>query len=502
MAEAQALAGFDGREGSLVLLGMDDREVRVMAGSRWDAELGLHNEALGLLVEADFLPLARAGDYDGGLAALVKGVDAKIEAGLAAEARRVAAEQTAAAERAVAERRQEQRVQAILALIPLGVGVLFTLAVLLAVALLWLRAVRARRRFEAAAQALEAQLDAADAAFADFRVDVELRDRLVDLRLKGPTTTALYAQVTGDLDAIQAGLAGLRRHLAAGRAGVRAGFFSVRPWDEACARLQTRLTVEPARTEGRLFPVADAAIEVDPQAFMDGLEGRFAAAHEGWGRLLDAVEASLHRAEQDLPRARLDAALAELAGAGLPEAWLAGHPLWPDPATAWDALDEARRADPVAYLGALERGLEADEACAARALEVVAGWKQARARRAAAEVPRLEGLDTVLTAEDGDPAAARAAAERAMSALEARARAQPEADLEAFQGALAEVNAACQAWVGLEKLVVDAVARAPERVAAAEAAFRRLEAEFDAGRTRARALAGAHDAASLAAAWR
>jgi hypothetical protein len=379
---------------------------------------------------------------------------------------------------------------------------MLALAAILAVVLLRRRAVLARRSFEAAAAALQTHLDAADTAFADFRVDVELRDRLVDLRLKGPTTTALYQQVAGDLDAIQAGLAGLRRHLAERRAGVRAGFFAVQPWDEAIVGLQTRLTVEPARTEGRLFPTADAAIEVDPQAFMKGLEARFGAAHEGWKRLLDAVEASLHRAEQDLPRARYDAAVTALTDSGLPQAWLEGHPLWPEPAAALAELDETRRADPVAYLDALQTALAEEEASFAVLREVAEGLGAGRAARAGAEEPRLEGLDTVLWAEDGDPAAAQADADRALAVAEERAQARPEADIEALREALAATVAACEAWVGLKKKVLDAVREAPARVGQADEAVRRLEEQYAAGRMRAKSLAGVHDDASLAQVWR
>jgi len=75
-APGEGPGAFDAADDLLVVLALDDREVRVRTGSTWDAEHGLWGDALLPIIDATFLPKARANDLDGGLASLVRGLDA------------------------------------------------------------------------------------------------------------------------------------------------------------------------------------------------------------------------------------------------------------------------------------------------------------------------------------------------------------------------------------------------------------------------------------------
>ncbi len=497
--------GFDGAEGSLVLLAMDDREVRVVTGSRWDAELGLHNDALLPIIDQHFMPKAQAGDYDGGLAALVRGLDGAItskqgalEAAMRESARRLAQLE----EERVAEelRRTELKAAAKRWSIIGGLGFLLALLAGL-VGFFRLAAVRARRGFDEALARLLAQLDAADANFADFRIDVELRDRIVELRLKGPVTTALYEQVSGSLDEIQAGLAGMRRHVELCRAETKAGLFATTPWLEGQDRLEGPLVIRTEQTQDRLFPAPSQALEVEPAAFMASLEERFATAKVGWKRVLDAVEASLHKASADLPRDDLEAMLAQLDQAGLPAVWVQDHPLMDDPEACWAGLDAVRREDPAAYLDALEDHLEHDDALEALVDELIAGVARAAELVAEAQEPSVEGLDTVVDEEERDPAPMAAQVHQLHARLLDIAHARQEPDPEALHATFDQLGVACAELVDRKRRLLASVERAPGLVAEAQAMLEELEGDYAASRALAKELAGEHTAASLSQAW-
>jgi hypothetical protein len=62
---------FDPASSVLVLVAVEERSVRVKAGSTWDATFGFHNAALTAFTERHFVPKARAGDLDAALAETV-----------------------------------------------------------------------------------------------------------------------------------------------------------------------------------------------------------------------------------------------------------------------------------------------------------------------------------------------------------------------------------------------------------------------------------------------
>ncbi len=511
MAAEPVQGGVDTREGSLVLLAMDEREVRIMGGSRWDAELGLHNDAVLPIIDQYFMPLAQAQDLDGGLAALVAGLDGTISAELAkraAQARAEAERQAREAEqRAEQEREAEQaaarrlaRKAAFFAWLPwVGAGTALGLLILL-VAWFRLAALRTRGRFLEAAARLEAQLEAADASFADFRIDVELRDRIVDLRLKGPVTTALYEEVSGGLDEIQAGLAGLRRHLRdCEPQGV--GFFARAPWSEAIGRLEGRLVIRTEEVRDRLFPAPAQVLEVEPAAFMEGLEERFGGAKQGWRRLLDAVEASLHKAEQDLTRDDLEVALAKLDEAGLPRSWVEEHPLFADPRSTWDELDELRRADPVAYLDELEALVALDDELEELVDALIEGLERGARLRLEAEEPSVVELATIIVDPERDPAPQRARADELLQRLRDIAHGRDESSADAFEACLEELETCCEDWVERKRALIATVARAPALVEQALARQQSMEAELGRALAWVERAAREHAPEALAPAW-
>lgn len=506
MVKDAVSGALDPAEGSLVLLAMDDREVRIVAGSRWDAELSLHNEALGVIIDQHFMPKATASDFDGALADLVRGYDGHVTVEL--ERREQAAREAAARaereeqERAEAERRRAELAASMKTVAIAAAVVVPVLLVLGLLAFVWLAARGVRRSFDKAAQAMREKLDLADTAFADFRIDVELRDRLVELRLKGPVTLALFQEVTGSLDEIQAGLSGLRRHVEACGQDVKAGAFSVAPWREALERLESRLTIQTAATEGRLFEAPDTEIEVDPHVFMEGLEERFATAREGWQRLLDAVEASLHKAQDDFTRDDLEAMLAALEEAGLPDDWVAEHPLLDDAEGAWAELDELRRSDPVDYLDVLEEQKELDDTLEGLVDEVITGVEAAGAMHEEAGTPSVEGLDTVIDDPARDPAPLADEARQSLEAVLDIATGRQDCEPEAFRAALIALESACEEWLAAKHGLLESIRRAPELVSEAERKLAQLEKDFAASRQRAKEVAREHLAEKLQDAWR
>ena len=507
LLEAPAAGGYDGTEGSLVLLAMDDREVRVVTGTRWDSELSLHNDALLPIIDQHFMPMAQAGDYDGGLAALVTGLDTHIGDRIEAAARReielAEARERAAREAAEAQRRAIERDEAIGRWLRWGGALVALGLLLLGLLVVRLGAVRSRRQFEEVEARLLAQLETADAIFADFRIDVELRDRIVDLRLKGPVTTALYEEVSHSLDEIQVGLSGLRRHVEECRstAQQRAGFFGQKPWKEAWLRVDGPLVVASAQVPDRLFPAPDQELKVEPAVFIRGLEERFATAKQGWKRVLDAVDASLHRADADLPRADLEAMLAELEQAGLPAVWVEDHPLYEDPRACWAELDTLRLEDPAAYLEALEDHIEDDDELEALVEDLVHGVQSAKALVAAVQEPDVSGLDTIIDDPQRDPAPTQSRVDALADQLQAIALAQLEPDPETFRSTLQELGEACEELADRKQSLVASVLGADERVAEASTKLDKLETVFADARQRTKDLAGEHGGASLEAAW-
>lgn len=511
---------FSPQTDALVLLGMDDREVRVRMGSEWDARLGLHNDKLLPLIDDHFLPRAAASDYDGGLAALVTAVDRAVADGLAAVAQREAdakAVATAAAEtaarriaednaRAEAERvAAEERAELVRTVAPWAGGGLIVAVAGAGAALGRRRARAAEASFRANVAGRRGRLELAENTFASFRVDTELRDRIVELRLKGPVTLGAFEEVSTTLDRIQVGLAALRERLDTLEKGVAAGPLSAAPWEAAEAALEAPFQVETGRILHRLFASPSETVELVPAPFMEALEADYTRARAGWERLLDAVDASLRRATDDLTVEPLVQHHLALDAAGLPRAWAGAHPLAADPEASWAALEALRTSDPVAYLDALDGAL-ADAALAAETVStVLTGKGEVEAARARALAVPDPGDTVVEDVPHRDPALALAHAKALHAALD-RLLQLDEAGTNSAEERLAAIDfdAVADAW---DELAVrrSSLARTVVSVAGALAAGEKrvgeLHARFVATRAAAERLAGEHAAHAMGGVW-
>ncbi|MBN1772935.1 MAG: TPM domain-containing protein [Deltaproteobacteria bacterium] len=474
---------FDAQEDVLVLLALDDREVRVRTGSRWDAELGLHTTALESLIDAWFMPRARADDLDGALAALVRGLDEAIGRGLG-------------------DRRNAQQRRVVLRRLLVGGAVALVLGILGTVAAVRRRRQRdARAEFEAAAEELERKLEHAEQAWAEFRIDQELRDRVVQLRLKGPRTLALADEVTRLLDEIALGIDGLRGHLRKCRERSRAaGRLDAQAQRAAAAALVEPFVFDTGQAQHKLFDHDRRTVTIAPDEFMQQLESKYDQARQGWQRLKDAVEASLREAEHDFPLTELEAMREKLETAGMPLAWLVHHPLGRDPRGEWSRLDALRQADPVAYVEQLFGRLDAEAALEADVAVLIEAAGRTRQARAEALALATDDLDTILSDPARDPAAAVADAERATTAFETELQAA-----EAVEAAVEAAHAATKAWQEVSRrkhALRETVRQVAERVAEAEHRVGELRARLVQGQQRILDAAGRHAPPTLLAAWR
>ena len=499
---------------ALVLLGMDDREVRVRMGSEWDARLGLHNERLLPLIDDHFLPRAAASDYDGGLAALVTAVDRAVGNGLAAieeQAATAKAEGEAAARRAEEEKvraeqerlADEERAAQMRAAAPWGGGGLVVMALATGAALRRRSARAAEEAFRAALAERRAKIELAETTFASFRVDTELRDRIVELRLKGPVTLLAFQEVSTLLDRIQVGLAALRERLDNLEKGVAAGALATAPWVAAEQALDAPFSVETGRIQHRLFASPSETVELTPLPFMAALEADYAQARAGWERLLDAVDATLRRASDDLPAEPLALHRAALQAAGLPQGWANGHPLADDPTATWSTLEALRSSDPVAYLDALDEAVADATGAAETVSKVVSGKAEAETARDRARALKELGPDqTVVDIPERDPALALANAEVLHLALERLLQAPGAssnlaADLSAVEAA---VDATVTAWDDLaarRSSLAHTVATVAGALSAAEGHVAALHARLAATRPAVHGLADEHAAGAL-----
>ncbi|MES2638818.1 MAG: TPM domain-containing protein [Myxococcota bacterium] len=521
--EAREDGVFSPQLDALVLLGMDDREVRVRMGSEWDARLGLHNDRLLPLIDTHFLPRAAASDYDGGLAALVTAVDRAVGEGLAAIEKRAAEEVAAAEQRAsalkaegeAAERRaeakkvrdeeeriaDEARAAQVRAAAPWGGGGLVVVGLGAGAALRRRRARAAEASFRAGVAERRGRLDGAETTFASFRVDTELRDRIVELRLKGPVTLAAFKEVSTTLDRIQVGLAALRERLDTLERGVVAGPLAAAPWLAAEAALDAPFAVETGRIQHRLFASPSETVEIAPLPFMEALEADYTRARAGWERLLDAVDATLRRATDDLTAEPLALHHAALDAAGLPRAWADAHPLAADAAAAWAALEALRAADPVAYLDALDAALAGATEAAETVATVLTGKAEAEAARVLAlAVP--DTADTVVDVPQRDPALALALAEALHAALGRMLQAPGATEVEAAEIAADATVAAWEDLADRKATLTRTVASVAGACTAAEKRVADLHARFAATQASVHGLAGEHAAHTMGGVWR
>ncbi|MFT5455813.1 MAG: hypothetical protein ACI9K2_002296, partial [Myxococcota bacterium] len=181
--------------------------------------------------------------------------------------------------------------------------------------------------------------------------------------------------------------------LAAHRPGMG---LSPRPWAALRRALDAPFDQDIGEVPGRLFDTPTQVVTIDPVQTMAELAESFDEARAVWTRVLDAVDASMRRAEDDLLLADLEALQTAVAEAELPPSWVADHPLAHDPRAAWAELDALRTADPAAYLDALEDAIEAHdvvedrvEALTAIRADVAAGWAAANS----VEVPETVARD-------------------------------------------------------------------------------------------------------------
>lgn len=317
--------GFDASEDVVIVLGLDDREVRARAGSRWDADLGLHTEAMGLLIDEHFMPKAAVTDLDGALAALAVGVDAEID-----------------------QRLLWRTWQSRLPWMPLPLAAVGGAAV-------WgRRRRRARTAFEAEARAWLERLDRAEETLASFTMDVELRNRLIELRRDGPETDAACRRLAELIEEVRAGLAAQRRRVEAVQAGARA-----EGWESALAALSAPLEIDTGAH--RLFDDPARKLHIEPQTLLAELESRYQEARALWSQLEEAVEMSLQPIQDLISDERLAAVTAKLQEEGLGGAWLTPHPLHPDLEEGLAELAKIQQ-DPYHFVAMREALLEAEEA--------------------------------------------------------------------------------------------------------------------------------------------
>ncbi|MFT4978795.1 MAG: putative membrane protein YgcG, partial [Myxococcota bacterium] len=309
--------GFDAREDVLIVMSLDEREVRVRAGSRWDAALGMHTEDLGELIDDHFLPTARTGDLDGALAALAVGIDEEID-----------------------QRLQWRVLRSRLPWLPLPLAAVGGAG--------WwaLRRRKAQAAFESEASAWAERLGDAEETLASFTMDVELRNQLIELRRDGPETDAACRRLAELIEEIRAGLAGMRRRQDEARQVGRRG-----RWAEATRLLSAPIEIDTG--EHRLFDDPARTVSIDPAAFMDDLEARYQEARALWSRLEQAVGLSLQPIEAVVSAERLTEVVAMLREEGLGEAWLSPHPLFPDPSVGLEEL-AALRSDPHRFIDVWE----------------------------------------------------------------------------------------------------------------------------------------------------
>jgi hypothetical protein len=461
---------FDAQHANVALLAMDEREVRLRAGTVWDQELGFGPERVGRVIDEAFLPAARVGDLDRGLAEMVLELDRSIEGAMVGRARA----------------RQALRLAQIGAVtVPSGLLLGWGL----------LRGRRARQRFQERVAARRAELARAQERVAELGLSIELRDRVVALKLKGEQTTALLARVGAQLDEVRVGLEAMEPRLRELERPVL-NPLAAAAWDERALAVDAPF---PVRVSGEgntaLFEPHARTITIDPPAHLAALAEGWQEAREGWQRLLDAVDASLRTARDDLRADDLARLREELAAAGLPSGWVDRHPLAHQPQQTWNELDALRLADPVAYLDALDEAIARDDELEELVATLIGGRNEARALREQAAQVDLSSCDTVPTGPGDDPAAAEAASGRTWEALE-RALARPE-DPEGAERAVEEALEAAQEWLSLQVALRDAFTRAGPAVEAFEARLDQLGQQLERGRETVAEVLHKHHAPSV-----
>ncbi len=495
---------------SVVLIGMDEHEIRILTGSNWDVDLGLTGTDLSELTERHFVPQARAGNLDVAAQRTVTALDEEIsrriawEAGTedrlrAAEGERRAGEARMAqleqerreADTRLAIEREQQRATLRRGVTVAGIGFM-GFAVLGGAGLF---AGTRRRRRQDAATALNAsitsmtkRLSKANALVADLRLQSDARDGVLALRLKGPDTNTLLGAVTGALDHIQVRLNAMRHHL--DRINAKAqdvGVFDADALDGLKKELEAGFTYTPEAKRDKLF--ADSApIEIDFPTFEAELQVRYAEAKAGWNRLLDAVDASMRRASDDLPLDGLQQAMGLVQALDLPLGWVQPHPLYADVDTAIAELDALRTSDPIHYLDVMDNIHHAEDAVI-NALHAI----QEDRKLVLLARDHAESLTTplnIVLEDDQNPDEAIAIAEDATEAFERHLSAVSELEVVAQAG-----DVAIAAWDEVttrHARIAEAVQTLPTRLKTATADIGAIVARREQERTELGRLSEQH----------
>lgn len=474
--------GADTREGFLLLLDMDRREIRAVAGSRWDAEIGLHTTRLGELIDEHFMPHAIAGDMDMALAELIEGVDSEIGNALAALARKAWLVRTA-----------QIAIPAVLLLIAL-------LSAGFAARRRRQTALKAAAAFAAQVAAWMKQLDQAEENLAGLSMDVELRDRLVDLKLKGPESVKAFHRVSEQLEDLHAGLAGLRRVIQQRQRQTETiGSLEVEAWRTAGRDLRLPFEVDTGELSGRLFESRTRKVSFEPDRFMDNLEATWTAVSAGWDLITDAVQASLSTAERDFDLTGRDALLASLDAVGLSARWAAAHPLSTNPAALWRDLDLVRRQDPVAYLKRLAELAELEDDLMLRTARVIDAKNRVIQAQTDSVEPSVNGLDTIIDDSNRDPAGAEVIARDFAGRLAVLGQAGEDAD--AYVERSIDVIEAFTAWRECKVALLVAVQTASDQITHAAEANADLRRRLDQSRSRVAAMIARHEHHTLREGW-
>lgn len=480
--ESWSTQGFDFRQGNLIVLGLDEREVRLRAGTRWDAEYGLAQSRLLPVIDRTFLPHARAGDLDQGLASLVRGIDSEISAVILQQARQ----------------EQVMRVLRWLPLVLLVFGVSGGLVVWVVVARV--RSASAREVFEQALDERKQAVERGRQRLATLNLDVELRDRVVALKIKGPVTSAAVHEVVTRLSELHAGLAALEKRLQHIEQTTAQGTsFESLLWKQARAALDAPFEIDTKEVQDRLFDTPTRIEQVSPTGFMEDLASDWNAVADQWARVLDAVDASMRTADQDVTTVNLDRGRALLTEAGLPTGWCDDHPLARGAESVVQRLDGLRKEDPLAYLDELERLAEQDRRILARSERIAVLPAALDAAWATVDEGSVAGHETTFRDPAEQPEHLRSLARSADVAL--RGALQRALDPE---GTLAEGRRVLEALEDLAKhqqRIALAVASARTVVDKARATVAALSAARARAQASIREVLKAHDADHLQQAW-
>lgn len=446
---ADGSGGFDSAADVSIVLAIDDRQLAMDAPSGLEVASGLDRPTIeGELIRKIFVPRAKDGLYDQGLAELIDATESWVATR--------ADEQIARAEAARRFRTQT---------LPLGLATLGGAAVVGGLAAGWLR--HARR------------LKLARDKLAAFKRDVVALSDLLDTeqerhRMLPHTdpdfTTAMEGQTRAAYDNVQAAIRGYRERWL--------GLMEI--WEKAQAKVDAErfLGVRSAEAAIALLDSAEARpplsdVTAACRAPLDLLE----QAHEQARARRDHLAAELTQADARLAalagRGRSAAAFQAAMAAAARERDLAAEQLERDPIAARGRLDAtaAALADLVARVDALEAADDRRARCVADAGNLDA---RIRDRRAEGWLLAEQGANP-----DDRLVRGRAACDTAAQLLDSGEIDAANAQLEQAEQALAEAHALLESIVAArsraEELLVACAARLESLAAGRDAAARALE---------------------------